>query len=48
MFSKNNRYLFPKEISKKSHANELYIQTLVVAQYQFMIRCYSAMFRSEI
>lgn len=31
-----------------SNENELYKQALVVAQYQFLIRCYSAMFRHEI
>jgi hypothetical protein len=30
------------------HDNKYYKQALVVAQYQFLIRCYSAMFRNEI
>jgi hypothetical protein len=42
MFPKNTGYLFRNE-KDNNHK-----QTLVVAQYQFLIRCYSAMFRHEI
>lgn len=45
MFSKKTGYLFRK---KNRHDNNYYKQALVVAQYQFLIRCYSAMFRNEI
>jgi hypothetical protein len=45
MFSKNTGYLSRKILK---HDNKYYKQALVVAQYQFLIRCYSAMFRNEI
>lgn len=45
MFSKNTGYLFRKKLK---HDNNYYKQALVVAQYQILIRCYSAMFRNEI
>ena len=45
MFSKNTGYLFRKKLK---HENSYYKQALVVAQYQILIRCYSAMFRNEI
>jgi hypothetical protein len=45
MFSKKTGYLFRKKLK---HDNKYYKQALVVAQYQFLIRCYSAMFRNEI
>ncbi|PWV50658.1 hypothetical protein C7475_104288 [Chitinophaga sp. S165] len=44
MFSKKTGYLFRKKLK---HDNKHYKQALVVAQYQFLIRCYSAMFRNE-
>lgn len=45
MFSKKTRYLFCKKLK---HDNSYYKQALVVAQYQILIECYSAMFRNEI
>lgn len=45
MFSKNTGYLFRK---KFKHESNYYKQALVVAQYQILIVCYSAMFRNEI
>jgi len=43
IFSKNARYLFRKIFK---HDNNHYKQALVVAQYQILIMCYSAMFRN--
>jgi hypothetical protein len=45
MFSKNTGYLFRKKLK---HDNSYYKQALVVARYQILIVCYSAMFRNEI
>lgn len=45
MFSKKTGYLFRKKLK---HDSNYYKQALVVAQYQILIECYSAMFRNEI